>query len=963
MPRIKAEPSHGLRARHIERAVLGTPSQTDIAPSETMTERQDRGARSGAPSVATRPVPASAAEDVYHDEEEDFDGCVLMEVRHVKQERDYDSQITLQSSFMGPNRALKDFGQELKVINDALGELQARGINHVANLPELVLVGDQSSGKSSLMSAIAGLSLPRSSGTCTRCPLHIRISRADEWSCRVSLAENYKFEPPSPGYPITIHDVTPQNKFPPWVRLAGPEQRRYEFKTVRDRFDSEEIETVLRCAQVAILNPTTPPQFFVPKLKGEGVSDETRNRHMERVQEKETNAEAQFSPNTVAIEVKGPDLADLNFYDLPGVFITAKRPEDRFLERVVQNLTSDYISRKNAIILWAVPMNQDAENSYAFKLIREQAAEDRCVGVMTKADLLPKDGEASTSWLSMLHEQAHRTGLGYFITSRQGHELEEQSKLEEAFFNRTADSTGEWPEIFDDYKDRCGVEKLKTFISAKLGQEFSKVLPEVKVKVHDRLDQLVQELEKYPDPPSNPEMEIMRSLAEFSIKVKDRVLHRDFQSLWDAVSAEPFKMRILALKPKYNVKEPAVKPVVIDLSSDSPVSRKRQLPGSVPATPSKRTRGQPTNGNGVKIEDQDYPVFSPGIMRSGASTSTAVPFPLGSPARGGLRSKDLKEIRNIIRRNAIPGQPGLVSASVYEPLYTEVSRMWGTHLDVFISKTFELLEMEIMHILDGSFQSLKNRAVYKESLEHMREFISSHRNDLRKQLMLLYTLESQRLFTKDEDALERNKAAERKVLERHRLFCRIAASKGEEVGSIPKMEELSEEELGKERVEMQKHLRALGPDPFDQEVTVAAYVRGYYLTAASRFIDIVCIHVMSGLFPRVADVIDTYLHEKLGLCSGRATQDILDRLVNEGDENAKKRQLLQDEKQRLDEALDIIVDLENKQQLATPRPNGPVNGSHMYQQPVNGHNSASHSNGIASRQRSVAPPMTQFGEA
>jgi GTPase SAR1 family protein len=376
-----------------------------------------------------------------------------------------------QGPFNGPNRALKDFGQKLKDINDALGELQARGIQHVANLPELVLVGDQSSGKSSLMSAIAGLSLPRSSGTCTRCPIHIRISRAEEWSCRVFLKQDYEFCPPN--HPITIRDVTAKNKFPPWVKLDPSRQARHEFKTIRDRFDSEDIETVLRRAQLAILNPNADYQEFIPGLNGAVTDPNLQQRRAQRVAAAEANP--QFSPNTVALEVKGPDLADLNFYDLPGVFVTAKRPEDKFLEKVVQNLASEYISRRNAIILWAVPMNQDAENSHAFGLIRDMKASERCVGVMTKADLLPKDDQSYKNWQSVLEGRAHQTGLGYFITSRQGHDVDEQSKLEEAFFNRTADTTGQWPEIFDQFKDRCGVDKLKAFLSLKLGEEFSKV--------------------------------------------------------------------------------------------------------------------------------------------------------------------------------------------------------------------------------------------------------------------------------------------------------------------------------------------------------------------------------------------------------------------------------------------------------------------------------------------------------
>jgi ribosome biogenesis GTPase A len=120
-------------------------------------------------------------------------------------------------------------------------------------------------------------------------------------------------------------------------------------------------------------------------------------------------------------------------------------------------------------------MNQDTENSLALKIIRGQRAENRCIGVMTKADLLPKEEHAARNWLEMLHGRAHLTGNGYFITSRQGSDLEEQNKMEEAFFNRTADATGNWPEAFDEFKEKCGVEKLKAFLSLKLGEEFAKM--------------------------------------------------------------------------------------------------------------------------------------------------------------------------------------------------------------------------------------------------------------------------------------------------------------------------------------------------------------------------------------------------------------------------------------------------------------------------------------------------------
>ena len=382
--------------------------------------------------------------------------------------------------------------------------------------------------------------------------------------------------------------------------------------------------------------------------------------------------------------------------------------------------------------------------------------------------------------------------------------------------------------------------------------------------MNNRLHAIALQLKKYPDPPPNPEMEVIKSLTEFSGKVKDRVLQQDFMSQWDNNYAEPFKKRIIAMKPKFIVKEPVIITLDLDSPSSTPTQRKRNLPEDTQATPSKRGRGLPANGaNGaVKLEPQDRLGVSTPSSRLGFQNQ-GLTTPMSSPSRG-PRSKTLMELRQIIQRSAVPGQPGLVSASVYEPLYTEAAMTWGGHLQTFISETFMFLENEIMYILEGAFFHLKNRAVYRESVEHMKAFMESHKKELTDQLNLIYNLEAHRLFTKDEDALERNKAAEKKVLQRHRHLLRWSARMGESIGPIRKMEELTEEELAQENIRMQKELVKLGPDPFEPEVNVAAYVRGYYLTAASRFIDVACIHVMSGLLPRIARVIDTYLYEKLG---------------------------------------------------------------------------------------------------
>lgn len=352
--------------------------------------------------------------------------------------------------------SFQDIGKNLKECNDTLGELQQLGVSHDVQLPELVLVGDQSSGKSSLMSGLANLDLPRSEGTCTRCPLHIRVSRNSDWSCRVWLRRDYTYQPPA-DREINESDVTDVDPFFPWRKRASTFVS--EFKTMHDK---GEIEEVLRWAQIAILNDEKPHENFVP-----GSGSTANNTSLAKAAEETA---AKFSPNIVALEIKGPDLPDLSFYDMPGIFENPADARDDYLVNVVRNLTKAYISHRSAIIICCMPMNSDAENSSTFGLTRRLQASCRTIGVLTKADLLP--GGNHEQWLSIMRGDSHQTGLGYFITSRpQGKDLGELQRWEELVFE--TNSFEGWPETFHPFTDRCGIERLKAYLSERLGEDFA----------------------------------------------------------------------------------------------------------------------------------------------------------------------------------------------------------------------------------------------------------------------------------------------------------------------------------------------------------------------------------------------------------------------------------------------------------------------------------------------------------
>lgn len=306
-----------------------------------------------------------------------------------------------------------------------------------------------------------------------RCDAYSHLSSATTWRCRITLQQDYVYRPLH-DEPITEAEVTAQNPFPPWVKQP---RETNEFKLILDK--SDPIDEVVRWAQIAILNHNQNYTYFIPK-DWDKRTDEEREPGYEaaRLASAESRTDAKFSPNSVAIKVNGPGLPDLSFYDMPGVFRNARHEEDQFLVKVVENLAKEYIARKNAIILWAVPMNHDPETSSTFTLIRALRAQNRTIGVLTKADLLPKGGHQQ--WLAMLAGKQHQVGKGYFITSRAAPDLEDQDTqrrdrqslreehaAEEAFFNRQSEDRA-WPQEFSQFDDRCGIDQLVKFLAQTL---------------------------------------------------------------------------------------------------------------------------------------------------------------------------------------------------------------------------------------------------------------------------------------------------------------------------------------------------------------------------------------------------------------------------------------------------------------------------------------------------------------
>jgi len=67
-------------------------------------------------------------------------------------------------------------GQHLQLL-DMVDKLCAQGLSSLFPLPQLIVCGDQSSGKSSVLAAISGIPFPKKDNLCTRFATEVILRR------------------------------------------------------------------------------------------------------------------------------------------------------------------------------------------------------------------------------------------------------------------------------------------------------------------------------------------------------------------------------------------------------------------------------------------------------------------------------------------------------------------------------------------------------------------------------------------------------------------------------------------------------------------------------------------------------------------------------------------------------------------------------------------------------------------
>lgn len=364
---------------------------------------------------------------------------------------------------------------------DLVNRLHSTGVQVDIDLPQIAVIGSQSAGKSSLIESISGITLPRASGTCTRCPTECRLSRSkDPWKCVVKLRRTLP---------------------------NGQLHSEYFGKPIYEHAKSE-VEDRIRRAQLAILNPNKDAKYYLTVEDWE--LDPT---------------ESSFSKDCVTLEISGPDVADLSFCDLPGLIATVGTHGNKSDIDLIRSFVVTYIKKPSCIILLTVTCETDFQNQGAHELAKEYDPHGkRTIGVLTKPDRIPVGDEAT--WVSLIrNEKEHLENNWYCVRQpgpadlKEGITWTEARRREDNFFS----TKQPWNELEAIYQKYLRTGNLVERLSSILSDLISKRLPEIQDELERSTLATRLALQTLPNEPSkDPQNEISNLLHSF---VTDLVKH------------------------------------------------------------------------------------------------------------------------------------------------------------------------------------------------------------------------------------------------------------------------------------------------------------------------------------------------------------------------------------------------------------------------------------------------------
>jgi len=414
-----------------------------------------------------------------------------------------------------------DYADRARKLIDLVNNLRAFGAQEDVDLPRIAVIGNQSAGKSSLVEAISRIKVPRASGTCTRCPMECRLKYSqDPWQAQVLLRR----ERHEDGTKLNIVHEIP----------FGPPLT-----------DEQELESRLKRAQLAILNPHVGPEKFV-------------DLNLETVTPNEApfgGPQLSFSSNVVCVDISSPLVTDLAFIDLPGLIANVTEGEDESSISLIKDLVQTSI-QGNTLILSTITMRDDIQNQSAAMLARKVDPDgSRTIGVLTKPDSVAES--ELYEWFPVLSGMKHKLQHGYFVTKQPGpDELSLNLSFDDARARETEYfSKAPWRDLDTSLRNRVGTQSLTKALSSLLSGLINQTLPKLRADARASLGRNLVELAALPPPPSSqPFPEMLKLLNALCDRIGKSIIgttgHKELMRSCREIY-EQFKRNISATHPHF----------------------------------------------------------------------------------------------------------------------------------------------------------------------------------------------------------------------------------------------------------------------------------------------------------------------------------------------------------------------------------------------------------------------------
>ncbi|KAL8410370.1 hypothetical protein RB596_000180 [Gaeumannomyces avenae] len=393
-----------------------------------------------------------------------------------------------------PSSLSKLCSQDQLMLLDSIDQLRLQGINNYISLPQIIVCGDQSSGKSSVLEAISGVSFPVKSNLCTRFSTELVLRRTPHISAGVS--------------------VVPHESRPEAERKA-----LLAFREELDGFDNL-------------------PQL-IERAKAEmGIMVYGRA----------------FAKDIFRIEVTGPDQPHLTIVDLPGLIHSETKNQTTSDVELIQDVVQSYMREPRCIILAVVSAKNDFANQIVLKLARTaNPSGTRTLGVITKPDTLVPGGGSETLYVSLARNQEVEFRHGWHVLKNMDSEegswdLTTRDAEEAKFFG-----SGAWKAL---PRSSLGISKLRGRLSKVLLGQIAAELPGLVHEIDQKFKSCRDQLEKLGEPRASPQEQrlyLFHLSESFQALVKASVGGNYNNSFFLDAKAEPgYQQRIRAVVQNLN---------------------------------------------------------------------------------------------------------------------------------------------------------------------------------------------------------------------------------------------------------------------------------------------------------------------------------------------------------------------------------------------------------------------------